>query len=223
MWNLRLTTALFALAQCLMLTNVRPSGITLLTAENWDELTYQKTVFVNFRSEHCAHCRELAPAWEKLESSFENHDHGLVAQVNCDIESALCKKLDVIGTPTIFYGDPTVGGIFLEEFGGDRDLENLHIFATEKLVPICTIQNVAPCDREIARSIRDWTHMSLEMLSNLVIEKEDAIKNAETTFKNEEKKMTELYENMNNALESEKARIRSQIKLLKDISVSKKS
>mmetsp|Transcript_9789 Transcript_9789/g.9449 ORF Transcript_9789/g.9449 Transcript_9789/m.9449 type:complete len:226 (-) Transcript_9789:119-796(-) len=222
MTNTRLTAFLFALVNHFMITCICSYSASQLTAENWNEMTHRKTVFVNFRTEHCAHCRELGPVWEKLALSFDDSDHGLVAEVNCDKEVTLCKELNVIGTPTLYYGDPSVGGIFLEEFGGDRDLENLSDFAAEVLVPMCTIHNIFPCSREIARNIRDWTHMSFEKITELVTEKEDEIKSAETLFVNENKKLQAVHDKLNNAHELEKARMQTHIRSLKDLLTSKK-
>ena len=170
----------------------------------------------------CAHCRELEPAWKKLSLQWENDSVGLVANVNCDKELKLCREREIVGTPTLLYGDPVVHGEFLKEFGGDRDLQNMSEFASEVLVPMCTIENLDPCDDEIKEKIKNWSLMTQEEVSVLLDDEEAKIKNAENLFDTKFKEMQSKYDSLSNQIMLEKAMIKSRIRFLESVRIENK-
>ena len=172
---------------------------------------------LNYLIGSCAHCRELEPAWKYLAVQWENNPVGLVANVNCDKELKLCKERDIVGTPTLLYGDPVLHGEFLNEFGGDRDIENMSEFASEVLVPMCTIENLDPCDNEMKEKIKKWSSMSLDEVSVLLEEEEAKIKDAETLFDTQFKEMQSKYNSLSNQSMLEIARLKSRITFLENV------
>ena len=44
----------------------------------------------------------------------------LIGEIDCTVEKPLYKQFNVLGLPTLLYGDASNGGIYLTEFGGDN-------------------------------------------------------------------------------------------------------
>ena len=49
----------------------------------------------------CGHCKNLAPEWEKLGSTFKKSDGVLIAKVDADAHRDVGTKFGVQGFPTI--------------------------------------------------------------------------------------------------------------------------
>lgn len=68
--------------------------------------TFQKTIgstkeawFVKFYAPWCHHCQALAPNWAEMAREMKGKLN--VAEVNCDVEKALCKNAKIMGFPTL--------------------------------------------------------------------------------------------------------------------------
>jgi len=100
-----------------------------LTAESFQKLvtTTQDPWFIKFYAPWCHHCQALAPNW--LQMSKELKGKLNIGEVNCDVESRLCKDVRVKGYPTIhfFRGGERV------EYDGLRGLGDLVSYAKKAL------------------------------------------------------------------------------------------
>ena len=107
-----------------------PLGTSLqLTAESFQRLLTmtQDAWFVKFYVPWCTHCQALAPIWDEVAKEMKGQLN--IGEVNCDLESRLCKDAQVQAYPTIHYfrGDERV------EYDGYRRLGDLLSFAQKAL------------------------------------------------------------------------------------------
>ncbi|KAH8045182.1 hypothetical protein JL722_14333 [Aureococcus anophagefferens] len=58
-----------------------PANVTMLTLETFDELTANKTCFINFCASWLTACKVLDPNWGSLYKEFAGDDDKLIAQV----------------------------------------------------------------------------------------------------------------------------------------------
>ncbi|KAH0543449.1 hypothetical protein FGG08_002214 [Glutinoglossum americanum] len=74
-----------------------------LTAEGFQDrvTTTQDPWFVKFYAPWCHHCRAMAPVWDELGREMKGRLN--IGEVNCDLESRLCKDVRLRGYPTILY------------------------------------------------------------------------------------------------------------------------
>jgi protein disulfide-isomerase len=100
-----------------------------LSAEAFQKLvtTTQDPWFIKFYAPWCHHCQAMAPSW--LEMGKEMRGLLNVGEVNCDVETRLCKDVRVRGYPTIlfFRGGERV------EYDGLRGLGDLLSFANKAI------------------------------------------------------------------------------------------
>ncbi|KAJ3955909.1 hypothetical protein N0V92_007559 [Colletotrichum tropicale] len=108
-------------------------GISVpLTAEKFQTLVTmtQDPWFVKFYAPWCHHCQAMAPNWQQLAKEMKGKLN--IGEVNCDVESRLCKDVRLRGYPTIlfFKGGERV------EYDGLRGLGDFVHYA-EKAIDIC--------------------------------------------------------------------------------------
>ena len=81
-----------------------------LKENNFDTyLKAQKYSLVKFFAPWCGHCKNMAPAWEKVAAKYNFAENGepnndrevLIAEVDCTKEQNLCQKNGVKGYPTV--------------------------------------------------------------------------------------------------------------------------
>lgn len=104
-----------------------------LTPSNFDQVVLKsgKPALVEFFAPWCGHCKNLAPVYEELATTFQHaSDKVTVAKVDADNHKGLGKQYGVQGFPTLKWFDgksnsPT-------EYDGGRDLESLQKWITEK-------------------------------------------------------------------------------------------
>lgn len=74
-----------------------------LTAESFqNQVTMtQDPWFIKFYAPWCGHCQAMAPNWVQLAKEMEGKLN--IGEVNCDIESRLCKEVRLRGYPTILF------------------------------------------------------------------------------------------------------------------------
>lgn len=121
--ELPLSLALTTLA---VVSSVAGVQLQQLTPANFKESTENGLWLVEHFSPYCIHCRRFAPTWEKLVGDCEQEVPSVhLAQVDCSVYGDLCDTNHVIGYPTLFiYED----GEMLEEYNGNRDLEEMKDF-----------------------------------------------------------------------------------------------
>merc|ERR1719231_113086 len=179
-----------------------------LTAENWEQATSGKTVFLKFYAPWCGHCKRMAPAWDKLMEKYADNKDAVVANVDCTAGGKeICEQQDVQGFPTLKWGDVSA----LEDYKGGRDLEALEKFAEENLKPRCSPAHIELCDDEKKARIEEMQ------------KKNDEIKAAETLFETELEKLQKRYEEIDQEKkDSIKAVKESGLSMMKSVAALKK-
>ncbi|KAH7139092.1 thioredoxin-like protein [Dendryphion nanum] len=112
---------------------VHGEAVADLTPANFDSVVLKsgKPALVEFFAPWCGHCKNLAPVYEELATSFQfAADKVSIAKVDADNHKSLGKQFGVQGFPTLKWFDgksdkPT-------DYEGGRDLESLQKFITEK-------------------------------------------------------------------------------------------
>ncbi|KAI0404383.1 thioredoxin-like protein [Xylaria palmicola] len=103
-----------------------------LTAESFQSLVTmtQEPWFIKFYAPWCHHCQAMAPKWQQMAKEMKGKLN--VGEVNCDVESRLCKDVRLKGYPTIlfFKGGERV------EYDGLRGFGDFLHYA-EKALDIC--------------------------------------------------------------------------------------
>merc|ERR1712196_636723 len=114
----------------------------------------------------------------------------VIADVDCTAEGKpLCEQNGVQGFPTIKWGDPSS----LEDYKGGRDYEALKKFAKENLKPMCSPANIDLCIEDKKKEIAAFQAMPADELAQKIEEKKTEIKEAESTFETEVKKLQDTY------------------------------
>jgi len=72
-----------------------------LTSDNFDEITADGTVLVDFWATWCGPCRMIAPVIDKLAESYENK--AKICKVDIDSNQELATKFGVRSIPTIIF------------------------------------------------------------------------------------------------------------------------
>lgn len=74
-----------------------------LTAESFQNLVTmsQEPWFIKFYAPWCQHCQAMAPNWAQLGKEMKSKLN--IGEVNCEVESRLCKDIRVHGYPTILF------------------------------------------------------------------------------------------------------------------------
>jgi protein disulfide-isomerase A6 len=104
-----------------------------LTPSNFDKEVIKsgKPALVEFFAPWCGHCKNLAPTYEELATTFQHaKDKVLVAKVDADNHKDLGKKYGVQGFPTLKWFDGK--SKTPDEYDGGRDLESLQKWITDK-------------------------------------------------------------------------------------------
>ncbi|KAI3332223.1 thioredoxin-like protein [Xylariaceae sp. AK1471] len=74
-----------------------------LTAESFQNLVTmtQEPWFIKFYAPWCHHCQAMAPNWQQMAKEMKGRLN--VGEVNCDVESRLCKDARLKGYPSIMF------------------------------------------------------------------------------------------------------------------------
>lgn len=151
----------------LFITEARSDPVNI-TLENYEEVTVGKHVFLHFLAPWCDPpevCRNLFPDWTQLMRRFQDHETILVAEINCPGEGmALCKRHKVKGFPTLKWGDPH----HLQVYKGDRDIDTLTEFATNKLEAPCSPVTLQHCSKERRAKIESFMELDDEALKEKI-------------------------------------------------------
>jgi hypothetical protein len=135
----------------------------------------------------------MKPDWDRLMGDFANSDSALVADVDCTAAGqSLCQKSGVRGYPTVKYGDPAD----LQDYQGGRDYAALKKFADENLKPMCSPTNIDLCDDDKKAQIEQIQAMSDADLQSSISQKEQELKEAESTFETEVAKLQSAYQQL---------------------------
>jgi Thioredoxin len=148
----------------------------------------------------------MAPDWEQLAKDWNDHEVGLVAEVDCTVAAGLCQDFEVQGYPTLYFGDPAAPEIY----DGDRGYDALAEFAKENLSKrICSVYNTDACTDEEKLVIAQFEGRSLTDLGATLEEIEQKAEAEEIAFDEQVEKMQEEYEKVVAAYNAKVDEIRS--------------
>ncbi|KAL2754455.1 hypothetical protein ACRALDRAFT_1081483 [Sodiomyces alcalophilus JCM 7366] len=121
------------------LENFNPEGVSIpLNATSFETLvaTTQKPWFIKFYAPWCHHCKDMRPNWEQLGKEMQGKLN--IGEVNCDVESKLCREIGVGSYPTLlfFKGPQRV------EYKGLRGLGDFIEFAEKAVEAAGDVPNV---------------------------------------------------------------------------------
>jgi protein disulfide-isomerase A6 len=123
-----------SLLSLLSVVSATGSSVLDLTPENFDKVVFEssKPALVEFFAPWCGHCKNLAPIYEELATTFaQAGDKVSIAKVDADEHKSLGKKFGVQGFPTLKWFDGKKGSA-PEDYSSGRDLESLTSFVSEK-------------------------------------------------------------------------------------------
>ncbi|XP_010989400.3 protein disulfide-isomerase A2 [Camelus dromedarius] len=101
--------------------------VKTLVGKNFEQVAFDETknVFVMFYAPWCAHCKEMAPAWEALAEKYKDHEDIIIAEL--DATANELEAFPVQGFPTLKYF-PAGPGRKVIEYKSTRDLETFSKF-----------------------------------------------------------------------------------------------
>ncbi|ORY19525.1 thioredoxin-like protein [Clohesyomyces aquaticus] len=120
-------------AIALLTGSATASAVLDLTPKNFDSAVLKsgKPALVEFFAPWCGHCKNLAPVYEELATTFQHaSDKVVVAKVDADEHKDLGRKFGVQGFPTLKWFDGKSDKP--SEYDGGRDLESLQKWITDK-------------------------------------------------------------------------------------------
>ena len=142
-----------------------------------------QNVILKLYSPHCSHCQEMASEWTLLAMDFFARPSIQVAQINCVEQERWCASMDIVGLPSIFYGDPSYNGIFLKEYNGEKTYDEMSKFTKTILEAPCTPGQLTACTNSTIRDqFESWWTKPIDELRQELNEYEQEIKNAENKF-----------------------------------------
>ena len=109
------------------------SAVIDLIPSNFDKIVLKsgKPALVEFFAPWCGHCKNLAPVYEELATTFQHASEKVtIAKVDADAEKDLGRKFGVQGFPTLKWFDGKSDKPV--EYDGGRDLESLQKWITDK-------------------------------------------------------------------------------------------
>mmetsp|Transcript_30247 Transcript_30247/g.54770 ORF Transcript_30247/g.54770 Transcript_30247/m.54770 type:complete len:251 (+) Transcript_30247:85-837(+) len=195
-----------------------------ITTDNFDELMRKgKLVFIKFYAPSCPHCKSFAGDWNKLATYYQelpDNDNVVIGSIDCTNSpkgKELCAKFKIMGLPTLLYGDASLGGIYLEEYGGEKTFDELKSFAAEALVPKCNPGNLDACSPNVREELEEYMAMSYEALDNLIKGKENHEEDLKTSFKNLKAEMQKNYDQSLMEKELQITKVNANVKLIKEV------
>ncbi|EGB10331.1 hypothetical protein AURANDRAFT_62775 [Aureococcus anophagefferens] len=138
-----------------------PANVTMLTLETFDELTANKTCFINFCASWLTACKVLDPNWGSLYKEFAGDDDKLIAQVDCQHDGAsLCEKYQVESLPTLMFGAADE----LQVYEDGRSWDSLKGFVTYRMKKQCSPAHKEYCSTEQEINLARYVTMDEEEL-----------------------------------------------------------
>ncbi|GIY19993.1 thioredoxin domain-containing protein 5 homolog [Caerostris darwini] len=107
-----------------------PNLVVELSQNNFENAISQGVSFVKFFVPWCGHCKRLEPIWKDLAIKFASNPKVKIAKIDCTQHEKLCGDYKIAGYPSLFIFRE---GKYINEYHGDRKLENLHSFVLEYL------------------------------------------------------------------------------------------
>jgi thiol-disulfide isomerase/thioredoxin len=207
----------------------------VLTTDNFDELTEGKLVFIKFYSPFCPHCKTVAGAWDELASYYrglsdgdddddKNNNNSLIGSIDCSDSPKgkdLCERFEIIGLPTLLYGDASLGGIYLEEYGGEKTFDDMKSFAAEALVPKCNPGRLDACPPDTRQEMESYMAMSYQALGDKIKGMEKNAEELKASFKTTFAVLQKKYDEIVTEKEIQISKAKANVKLMKEIIATK--
>lgn len=128
-----LLRSLTALALVTLAVADDPSDVIDVTPSNFNVITKEPLVLVEFFAPWCGHCKSLAPHYEEAATKLK--DKGIkLAKVNCVDEADLCQENEIRGYPTLRVFRNGVSA----EYNGPRQTEGIVSYMTKQSLPAVT-------------------------------------------------------------------------------------
>ncbi|XP_062957254.1 protein disulfide-isomerase A2 [Cynocephalus volans] len=101
--------------------------VKTLVGKNFEQVAFDETknVFIKFYAPWCAHCKEMAPAWEALAEKYRDHEDVVIAEL--DATANELEAFPINSYPTLKYF-PAGPGRKVIEYKSARDLETFSKF-----------------------------------------------------------------------------------------------
>jgi len=191
------------------------SPVVDLTADNFNEETKGKSVFIKFYSPWCENCTDMDPAWRELAEIYESIDTAVIADVDCHGPGEdLCIKLNIDDNfPTLMYGDPEN----LKHYTGSLEYYALVVFAGINVEPICGPANKHLCTADEKKKVESMLALGINSLREKIDSVESEIHSTGSKFEDEIEKLYEDIEGKYNALLLEKEKSLDDLREKNDI------
>lgn len=194
----------------------------VLTTENFDDLTAEKLVFIKFYAPYCPHCNNMAMAWNELAEYYEKTGKTdvLIGSVDCTDSphgKNLCIQFKITGLPTLLYGHTGSGGVYLEEYGGEKTFEDLKSFALKELVPKCLPVSLDACTPEERQEMESYIAMSYTQLNEIIQILEKQMIELKESFKAKFMELQKDHDRMLIEKELKLTRSKETIKMIKGV------
>ena len=180
-----------------------------------DDIKGKTSAFIKFYAPWCGHCRDMAPAWERLAKDYGNSAEYLVAKIDCTAQDSktLCRdRLRIEAFPTLLFGDPRRGGVMMEEYHGERNYESLAAFAKDAFArPHCNMETQEGCSDEMKTEIQRYLRLSEAEVDAEIEKIEDEIDDIHDTFEESVELLQESYDEMSTSLQLKKTFIHKEI------------
>ena len=211
----------------------------VLTSDNFDELTEGKLVFIKFYSPYCPHCKTISAAWDELASYYRgptddgddnddmvkgNNKDILIGSIDCSDSPGgkdLCVRFEIVGLPTLLYGDASLGGIYLEEYGGEKTFEDMKSFAANALVPKCNPGRLDACPPDTRIEMETYMAMSYQALDDKIKGMEKDQEELKASFKDMFALLQRKYDEYVREKETQILMAKVNLRLIKEIIATK--
>ncbi|KAL3782922.1 hypothetical protein HJC23_004901 [Cyclotella cryptica] len=195
---------------------------TILTTENFDDLTAGKLVFIKFYAPYCPHCNNMAKSWNELAEYYQNNGKTdvLIGSIDCTDSphgKNLCIKFKITGLPTLLYGPSGSDGVYLEEYGGEKTYDDLKSFALKELVPKCLPVSLDACTAEERQEMDSYIAMSYTQLNEMIQSLEKQMIELKESFKTKFMELQKDHDRMLIEKELKITRSKETIKMIKEV------
>jgi hypothetical protein len=119
------------------------------------------------------------------------------------------------------YGDASLGGIYLEEYGGDKTFEDMKSFAADALVPKCNPGRLDACPPDTRQEMEMYIAMSYQALDDKIKGMEKDQEETKAFFKNTFAVMQKKYDESVMEKELRISKAKANVKLIKEIIATK--